>query len=162
MFNDGNNPDVRLPVGTGTYSGPHVQGDNPEISFNDYTVDDDYNGDSFGSNNSLVEGGETIELLVTLENTGSDVANNVTANLSTDDSLITITDEHAEFGTIPAGGTADGVFVFEVDISHGDESVVFSLDIEDENGSTWTDSFTVDVYECPGLNYQYVKNLTYE
>ena len=162
VFNDGNNPDVRLPVGTGTYSGPHVQGDNPEISFNDYTVDDDYNGDSFGSNNSLVEGGETIELLVTLENTGSDVANNVTANLSTDDSLITITDEHAEFGTIPAGGTADGVFVFEVDISHCDESVVFSLDIEDENGSTWTDSFTVDVYECPGLNYQYVKNVTYE
>lgn len=158
-FSDGEDY-TRFPVKPGLIYGPEVYG-LPTISIESYTIDDDYNGDSFGNNNSTMEGGEIIELMVTLKNNGTAVANNVSATLSTNDPNISTLNNPMSFGDISVNGSASEEFLVEVDINHmGQNNVLFSLNIQDDNGSNWTDSLSINIYKCPGLNYQYVKDIT--
>jgi len=132
------------------------------IQYQNHQIDDDYNGNSFGNNNSKVEGGETIELTITLQNNGDEIINNVTATLTTSDNQIDILDDYAVYGAIPPGGTASGEYLFEVDIDHEDGDVEFALNIHGDGIGDDTDTFTIHIYENTGLNYAYIKDKVYQ
>jgi hypothetical protein len=61
---------------------------------------------SGGNGNDVLEPGETVTLVVTLENEGGAAADNVTSTLLTISPHITINDNSGNFGTIAAGATA--------------------------------------------------------
>jgi subtilisin family serine protease len=81
------------------------------ITFADFQIDD-----SAGDNDGRAEFGETVNLIVTLQNeTGWQDASGVTATLSTTESRINITNATASFTNIPNGSTGDNIsdpFVF--------------------------------------------------
>jgi hypothetical protein len=84
------------------------------VAYQASTVDDDSVGESLGNGDGLVNPGETIELRVQLKNFGSQVANDVTATLTSDDPYVTITDASETFGAMVAGATAWSVDDFNV------------------------------------------------
>ncbi len=73
-------------------------------SISDVTVND--NGQSNPDGN--MDPGEDVTLYVEITNSGSDVLHNVTAALSSSASEVTVTDNSATYGTISAGGVAQG------------------------------------------------------
>ena len=74
-----------------------------------------------GNGNGILDPGETADVIVTLENTGTAAAGNVYGMLSENDSYLSIPDNSAFYGTIAGGGgTADNsgdVFVVSADSS---------------------------------------------
>jgi hypothetical protein len=92
----------------------------------------------------LIEYGESVGLTLSLENVGSDAANDITVNLNTDDTYISITNGSASTSYIAPNGTAMvGGFSFDVagevpnnhnfelncNISSGDESWESTLNL---------------------------------
>ncbi len=131
---------------TGTHKF-HINLGEPVLEYYSYEIDDDKENGSSGDEDGLAETGESIELSVTLLNSGSAAAHNVTANLSTMDPDITITDQDLNFGTI-AGGATDRVADFDFDISMTcpEKFVLFNLDITADEGD-WTSSFYIHIYD---------------
>jgi hypothetical protein len=60
-----------------------------------------------GNNNGILDPGETVNLVVTLENIGGATAYGITSTLFTASTYITINDDSGNYGTITAGGTGD-------------------------------------------------------
>ncbi|UCF80411.1 MAG: hypothetical protein JSV08_07830, partial [Acidobacteriota bacterium] len=103
----------------------------PTLAYSDYTFTD------CGNANGAVEPGETIDLTVTVQNTGSADAFNASGVLSTVTPGITITANTAAFPDIPVGltGTSLTPFQFVVDVSVPCGTVIdFALDL------TYTDA----------------------
>jgi len=111
-----------------------------------------------GNGNGRVNPGETIRLYVMLKNYGQDGATNVNATLSTTNTNVTITDNSAAYGNIPAGDSTYGSDYFEFNVSYSalDQEVIpFTLNITSDEGS-WSANFSYTVY-APILSYQRVQ-----
>lgn len=130
---------------TGTHQF-HINCGSPMLAYDSHEIDDDQST-SWGDNDGKAEPGESIELAVTLLNSGSGAAHSVTAVLATVDPHITITDDTLNFGII-AGGTTNRNTDFDFDVSPDcpGKDVMFTLDITADEGS-WSDSFTVHIYD---------------
>jgi Domain of unknown function (DUF1906)/Abnormal spindle-like microcephaly-assoc'd, ASPM-SPD-2-Hydin len=115
------------------------------LEYFSYQIDDDTNT-SNGNNDGEVNPGETIELPVTLRNTGIESAHNVQAILSTSSPYVTITDDDRTWGIISGGATDESSdFDFVVDESCPDgHAIQFYLSITSDEGS-WSDAFTIVV-----------------
>ncbi|MCF7793307.1 MAG: T9SS type A sorting domain-containing protein [Candidatus Cloacimonetes bacterium] len=90
-------------------------------------IDDDNSGNSSGNGDGVINPGETIELIVTLKNNGTQTANNVTAVISTENDFITISDDSETFGNIAVGATANSLDDFDFSL---DADVLNSAEIE--------------------------------
>ncbi|MCK4408369.1 MAG: hypothetical protein KAV44_11880, partial [Bacteroidales bacterium] len=113
----------------------------PYIILSDIEINDES-----GNNNGLADFGENIILNVELENLGNSDATNVSATISSDDSLITITDNYHEWGNVAAHSTSmkDSAFAFTVaELIPDQHLVTFNMDIEDETKETWNTEFTI-------------------
>lgn len=71
----------------------------PAVSYLSVTVND-----AAGNNNGMLDPGETGNLIVTLQNTGSGTAYSVTAVFSELDDYVTVGDADGTFGTVAGGG----------------------------------------------------------
>jgi len=126
------------------------------VNITNTTVDDDNNGESSGNDDGLINPGENIELAVDLHNFGSNDANSVSASISSDSEIITITDDSENFGNIPAGGTAASEDDFDFSVSPnalGGAEIVFDVQITDNSGNEWTDNIYLTV-DGANLNEQ--------
>lgn len=81
------------------YSSFSIPAHAPAVAYLSVTVDD-----ASGNQNGMLDPGETANLTVTLNNTGSGTAYNVGAVLSALDSYVTISDANGTFGNITGGG----------------------------------------------------------
>ncbi len=73
--------------------------------------------DAAGNNNGILDPGETVNLIVSLRNSGGADANNTSAILSTSSPYVTITDNSSFYGNITVSSTADNTsdpFVLQV------------------------------------------------
>lgn len=117
----------------------------PNLSFDSFQIDDDILGGSAGNGNGQVNAGETVELLVTLKNTGSADAHSVSAHLNTSDSYVTsISDADEGYGDIVSGGmgTCGADYDFTVSPSCPDGHIItFELDPIDSAEGTWVTVF---------------------
>ncbi len=93
-----------------------MQPDTPFLSIEAITIDDDNTGASSGNGNGILEYGETVELIVTLENMGLATATGVTGDLAITDEYLTMITGSAGFGSISGGGSGSNStpFVFSV------------------------------------------------
>jgi len=113
------------------------------VHLESWAVGDDGTGQSAGNGNGRIESGETVELHVTVGNSGAAEAGAVTATLATSDTLATVQDGSADFGTIEAGSatTFERAFRFAVspDCPNGHD-IRFSLELADGGrGLVWTE-----------------------
>jgi hypothetical protein len=111
--------------------------------------------DPGGNNNGEVNPGETIQLGVTLKNYGnSTTATGVSARLSTNDPLITVTDSVKSYGSISPGATANAApFTFNVSTNAKNGHVLkFNLNITSTQGN-WTGSIWIET-KAPAFAYQ--------
>jgi hypothetical protein len=113
------------------------------INVKSVTVDD-----SAGNNNGIIDPGETINLTVELENTGSASAGTTTATLSTGTTGITVTAASGSYGTI--GGlstkTNSAPYTFTVAGSVANSSVInFTLTITTGSAGNFTRQFALKV-----------------
>ncbi|RLC49510.1 MAG: hypothetical protein DRI23_09070, partial [Candidatus Cloacimonadota bacterium] len=126
----------------------------------EYSIDDDNTGDSSGNDDGIVNPGETIELILSLKNFGTMIANGVEAVISTEDNFITITDNLETYGNIAAGTSVSCSedYDFSVDPSVvGGMEILLVVEIEDDMGNQWIDYVTIPV---EGANL-YVSDFNY-
>lgn len=101
----------------------------PYLILNDVDIDD-----ASGNNNGYADFGEHITLNVTVENIGNDSAQDVTGRISSNDTLITITDSVHEWGVIPGQSLApqDSAFALDVSTQAPDQHIAL-IEMEFEN-----------------------------
>ncbi|MFC1898416.1 C25 family cysteine peptidase [Candidatus Cloacimonadota bacterium] len=125
-------------------------------SVSDVQIDDDNNGTSSGNGDGIINPGETIELVVTLQNNGAQIANNITAVISSENTFITISDDTEVFGNIPVGSTVaspdDFDFVVAASTLESNE-IELEIMIMEGGGQWWTDYINLPV-SAPELAYQ--------
>jgi len=122
-----------------------------------YVLFDSYNiNDISGNNNGELDAGENIILGVQLINVGPDNANNVTANLTSIDSYVNITDAGEAYGTIAGNNgmvNRPSAFAFSVSSSAPDDhNLAFELEVTGTALDTWTSNFTIPVHS-PNLGF---------
>jgi hypothetical protein len=98
------------------------------LAVSDTSVDDS----SGGNGDGLAQPLETVDLVVTVENLGSETAGSVTGTITTSDPDVVIDVASSSFGDIPVGGTRDNSSApFRVSVveSPSDEFVEFDLQL---------------------------------
>lgn len=133
---------------------------NAYVSFASMTVDDDSLGGSAGNGDGIIDAGETIDLTLTLDNSGSMASDSVWFELNCTDPGVTITDSVSAVGVIGAGMSKTALDPVRVHLSPSlaDEAVVeFLLDIQESGGALivsasvtaggpWSDSFKKEIH----------------
>ena len=113
-----------------TYIAPGVG--EPFLLFGGSQVDD-----AAGDNDGLLDGGETVDVIATLNNLG-ETATNVTGTLSTADLYVTITDNSGVFGQIDSAASGSNLadpFILSADTDTPLEHVAaFTLSITADSG----------------------------
>jgi hypothetical protein len=118
------------------------------IRYSKYMVKSDDNDDG------IVNRGEVVKVQVYLKNVGTSRANNVTAHLTTTDPYITVSYDDANYYRLDPGEEAYGeallysYWSYEFTVSSScptPKEITFNLSIQDEDGNSWSDSFTVPV-----------------
>jgi hypothetical protein len=107
------------------------------------------NDDSVGNGNNKAEFDEQIYLGITLENFGTEDANNVIVNLSTTNPYVTIVDEEEDYATIKSGETGwrEKGFLIELADNIPDQMTMnFEVLARDEHDSIWMSEFSATAY----------------
>ncbi len=105
-----------------------------------------YIDDSNGNGNGLIDPGETVDLIVTIANTGNIDSENTTGELSTTSPYITIDEGSYNFGTINQGEEATGTFTFTADAGTPPAEIAqFTMDVTGNNG-LYTNSFDMEFF----------------
>ncbi|MBN1550331.1 hypothetical protein JW979_02630 [bacterium] len=105
--------------------------------------------DSDGDADGIIDPGETVQLLISLDNSGSGIAQNISAVLSSDHpQYITIDDDYAEFPDLPGGGSGACLsphYTLTANGSIPDHTMVtFTLNISADSYSI-SDTFLMEV-----------------
>ena len=131
------------------------------ILLNHYVLED-----VTGNNDQIANPGESLQLGVSLKNVGSDSASKITARLSTQDPYASVSAATANFGDIAAiNGVVGSTEKFTVVLSPSTptpRNISFSLEIQDSNGKTWTESLTMTVYTTAFISGQVINKKTGE
>lgn len=102
-----------------------------------------------GNNDGILNPGETANLLVSLKNMGTSDATLVNAQLTTNDSYVTITNSASTFGDIAARGTvAAAQQPFTIAVSSQcpiPRTITLGLTIHDGASGQWTSEFTITI-----------------
>ena len=117
----------------------------PVISYLTCVVNDPPPG---GNGNGVAEPGETVDIEVTLQNTGHADALDVQADLSTIDPYIVPNVTHASYGDMPAGSTGVSSPLYNISIDSvcpDPHFPVFTLDITAAGGYVSGDGFAIAV-----------------
>ncbi len=85
--------------------------------------------DSHISNPAEPNPGDTVDLTVTIANTGTIDATNVSATLSSSDPDVTVLIDSANYGTVPGSGTAVSQTDYRVQIAPGADQLGYMLDM---------------------------------
>ncbi len=130
---------------TGRNLKPHLGGFNvgnlaASVNFASMIVDDDSNGSSEGNNDGTINPGETLELVINLTNNGTGGVNNVSADLTSENPLVSVDQASADFGFIGSGATASSQqsYVVRLDASVAGGTVVPLELLATDGNETWT------------------------
>jgi hypothetical protein len=106
-----------------------------------------------GNGDGVLDGGETVRLLVRLKNTGLAAATGISAVLRSSDPAVTVTDSTALYPSISPGNEAWGSdpFAFSVSAAVPDgHTIEFSLAASASGDGPWRDRFAFEAH-CPAL-----------
>ncbi|MBW6516188.1 MAG: T9SS type A sorting domain-containing protein [Candidatus Cloacimonetes bacterium] len=121
-----------------------------------YVIMSDFEIDVVGSTNNTPQFGDTVNLHITLENVGVESATGVAAQLSTEDTYITIVDGYELIGDIDAETALVFEDAFQLQIANNipDQHRVFFIISITDNEEVWTTNFNI-VVNAPDLVIEY-------
>ncbi|MCD4650771.1 MAG: T9SS type A sorting domain-containing protein [Candidatus Cloacimonetes bacterium] len=126
-----------------TMSGPAI------VGFRELILDDDPFGQSDGNDNGEPNPGETIETVLVLENFSDSVVLGVTADINTNDSYITLSNNTGlTFPTlyINGHGNSNEIFIMDIDPATPKEHFVeMLLSVQDLSGNQWNSTFYYEI-----------------
>lgn len=131
-------------------------GAQPWLVWHATVLDDDGEAPSMGDGDGQADLGESIQMMIGLENIGHLAAEGVTAAIACEDPLVAIGDAAAAYGAIPAGATGSNQDDFIVSVLHGiadGQTVGFTIDAENAQGQQWHERFEI-VLHRPILSLQ--------
>jgi hypothetical protein len=104
--------------------------------------------DSDGNNNGLLDFAEDVALSITVENVGLQAGSGVQVFISTDDPYVTVHDDTANYGDIPAQSmkTIPDGFDIELAFSVPDQHVIPFAFSATDGDSVWIDDFTITAH----------------
>ncbi len=103
--------EVSATDGTETWiSYTSIQGHAPVLEYVDFEIDD-----ASGNNNGKIDPGETVDITVSIENTGSSEAYNIAGEISAVDPYLSVTSGTNDFGDLAGGSAASAVFSVTAD-----------------------------------------------
>ncbi|MBN3034886.1 MAG: hypothetical protein JW861_04815 [Bacteroidales bacterium] len=147
---DGHNAsfEVSATDGTNTWlSYFSIPGHAPVLEYVDFTL-----ADPSGNNNGKWDPGETVQITVQVENTGSSEAYNVMGYLTESDPYITVSVSQGAYGNIPGGSTASVTFTADASSSTpAGHMVNFSFTVNADMGITGSSAFSIVVGQVPVL-----------
>jgi hypothetical protein len=119
------------------------------LAYSSHTIDDDATPPSNGNGDAFVDCGETVEMIVTVQNQGQVAAEGVEGVLTEADDYVTLgSNTSSSYGTIPGlgvvGNTTKFDFTVSPDVPHL-HAVQFNLNVTAGNGGPWPLSFSVPV-----------------
>ena len=117
------------------------------LGYDSHTV-----SDPTGNNNGKVDPGETVTIMVTLNNTGNSDATNVIGTLTSASPYVTIAQAQANYGTVAAGQMVQMPYTVTASASTpAGQMVTFDFAINGDLGITGTGSFSLVVGQIPVL-----------
>jgi len=111
-------------------------------------VDDDSTGLSAGNGDYRLDAGETVELSVTVKNTGGADAHNVVGQISLNDPYVGLVDDSCSYGTLLASGSSSGQDGYLVTLSKDTPDqyeVLGTITMQSDEGQ-WTDNIVFRAY----------------
>lgn len=125
------------------------------VGISDYTIDDDSDGNSQGDGDERANPGETIELALSLQNTGSPwTAYSVSGRIYCDDPYVTLLQREAQFGDLSAGESGWGQpgYLFSIGPSCPDgHQCSLTLVVSDMHNHTWNHLINIEM-EAPSFS----------
>lgn len=101
---------------------------------------------TYGNGNGRIDPGETVEIWVTLTNLGTLDATGVSAIMSAEDTMVTVSVDEASYPDIPGGGSGSSITPYVINVSpdfpEGDVTTL-SLAISADGGYSFNDSLSV-------------------
>ncbi|MCD4683208.1 MAG: hypothetical protein K8R86_08000, partial [Bacteroidales bacterium] len=124
-----------------------MEGHAPELGFESYTI-----SDPTGNNNGKIDPGETVDIIITIANTGSSEAFNILGELSVIDPYLTLNTFEVNFGNLAGGATAEGTFNVTADINTPAGHLVdLDFDMSADLGITGSGTFQIVIGQIPVL-----------
>lgn len=112
--------------------------DGPFLEYDSHAIDD--SGE--GNNDGMLSPGETVDLTVTLRNSGPDAAVNTYGILRSTDSYATLVDTMSSYGTIPASSTGTNSSTYSLSVAescpNGHDLAITVYATADESRASWT------------------------
>ncbi|MBK6767133.1 MAG: T9SS type A sorting domain-containing protein [bacterium] len=105
--------------------------------------------DAAGNANGRIEPGETISIIDTVRNIGSEPANLATGDIGTVQDHVTVNSSAAQYGTVPSNGTAASSPAFSVTIGpafHDAANIVLSIIYDADQVEPRTESMFLTVF----------------
>ncbi len=137
-------------------AGPPPEITGPYVRYKTVSFDDDNSQSSVGNDNGYLDPGETIELNVSLENIGIDLAEAITGVLQTQDKYVTIIDSINIYGDIAPNDSASNPNPFIFSISKNipaNRTIVFSIRATATSNEFWDSTFLLKLTQ-PVLTFQ--------
>nr|NQU93334.1 T9SS type A sorting domain-containing protein [Bacteroidota bacterium] len=125
-----------------------IKGHAPVLEFADFMIND-----INGNNNGKIDPGETVEIMIYLENTGSADAYNVMGELTTGNMYLTVlTTDPQNFGNIGPAGNGTAVFEASADINTPPGHLaILGVDVTADMGISGEGEFSVVIGQIPVL-----------
>ncbi|OQX80553.1 MAG: hypothetical protein B6D61_01820 [Bacteroidetes bacterium 4484_249] len=117
--------------------------DGPYVIFQSVEINDET-----GNNNQLADYGETAKLTITVNNVGTEQANDVIVSVASSDEFVTVTDGNENYGNIPANETATVTDGFEIELDNlvpDEHNILFELSATD-GSDTWISNFYITAH----------------
>lgn len=120
-----------------------ISPEGPYMILNDFSINDD-----LGNANQLADYGEDIKLHFSVKNVGSQIADNVTINISSDDEYITIVDGTEDYGSIAPDEIAEKQDAFALEIANNvPNQYLIPLSYHISDGTEdWQGEFVIKAY----------------
>jgi hypothetical protein len=119
----------------------------PVLEFDSYTINDET-----GNANGKLDPGETVELTLTAQNSGSADAYSVTGSLSASSGYVIIDESLLAYGDIVAGETASQTYTITADaLTPAGHFAPFLLELYGNNNISGSGEFTIVIGQIPVL-----------
>lgn len=117
----------------------------PVLKFDGFSI-----ADPMGNNNGKIDPGETVDITITISNTGSSGSYDVAGLLQSADPYVTIENESMDYGDIAGGGSVEQTYTVTADaITPSGHKADFSFGISAFGGLSATGIFSVFIGQVP-------------
>ncbi len=124
-----------------------IQGHAPVLEMGDFVIND-----PTGNNNGKIDPGETVDIIITVENNGTSEAFNVLGQLQSSDPYITIVEGEKNYGNITGGNQGQQSFVVSAGSSAPAGHIAsFNMDITADLSISGNGTFDVVIGQIPIL-----------